>query len=71
MPPKRLTLKEVNKVLKEFGQERLGKGEDYYYFYSGKAHKWPETAVMVNKLNQLTLDQWVEMRRLLASRADS
>ena len=55
-----LTLKQVNKALAPLGEERLYKGEGYYYFADGNAHMWEQCSVYVYTLNQLTLEQWLE-----------
>jgi hypothetical protein len=56
-----LTLKRVNKAIKELGgEEVLVKGDGYYYFWEGTAPDWKSSSVMVCRLNQLTLEQWIE-----------
>lgn len=56
-----LTLKTVNRHLKSLGvREELVKGEGYFYFSGGTAHKWYTTIVYVWRINDLTLEQWVE-----------
>jgi len=54
----------INKAIEaEGGKERLVRGDGYWYFTEGDAEKWPETSVMVHRLNSLTLKQWVEVWR--------
>ena len=59
---KRLTMKTVNKALPE-GYELI-KGEGCFYFSGegeyGKTWEWYAGSVMVYKLNDLSLEQWVE-----------
>lgn len=60
MATKKLTLAAVNKALRERGvAEELVKGDGYFYFWGDKASNWPRTAVYVNQLNQLSLEQWL------------
>lgn len=55
-----LTLKKVNKALEELGaKEILVKGEDYYYFTEGNSYSWDTASVMVMKLNDLSLEEWI------------
>ncbi len=57
----KLTSATVNKELKRLGfQERLVRGNGYFYFFGGNAHMWNEDSVYVQSADQLTLDQWVE-----------
>jgi hypothetical protein len=62
-----LTLKQVNKeIAKQYPNVKLTKGDGYFYIYSDE----PETAlflnglfstsIMVNKINHLTMSQWIE-----------
>jgi len=71
-----LNLKSVNKAIqKEFPDVELVKGDGYFYFWptdaaqSAESFHWLETAdttsVMVNRINDLTLDQWFEELRIL------
>lgn len=54
-----LTLKQVNKAIRELGgEEELVKGEGYYYFINGEADLWE--SVYVCRLNELTLHGWIE-----------
>ena len=60
------TLKQVNKALEALGtNDRLYKGNGYYYFSGGEADGWPSVSVMVYRLNQLSLNSWIqEYKRL-------
>lgn len=56
-----LTLKKVNREFENRGiDERLVKGHGYFYFEGGESEKWYTSSVMVNTLNQLTLDGWIK-----------
>lgn len=58
--PKRLTLAAVNKALAAAGfNERLYKGAGYHYFCDGNSHFWSDTSVMVTRLNDLPLSEWL------------
>lgn len=64
-----LTLKQVNKAIKERGgEEQLYKGEGYYYFIEGEALEW-ET-VPVFGLNHLTLQGWIDEWEARAERLE-
>lgn len=55
-----LTLKKVNQELKNLGAlEILVKGKDYYYFTEGNAYAWEGCSVMVMRLNDLSLQEWI------------
>jgi len=57
----RVTLKAVNAQLKSLGfHAELTKGDGYFYFSFGEAADWLNTAVRVDTLSSLTLEQWVE-----------
>lgn len=56
-----LTLKAVNLALIKSGaSEELVKGKDYFYFSGGDTPEWDGTIVYVPRLNDLTLDEWVD-----------
>ena len=56
-----LTLRQVNKKLKElYGDIELVKGDGYLYFVSEHKDFQDSTMVYVDKLNDLTLDRWLE-----------
>lgn len=62
---KPLQLRQVNAALKREGAaEVLVRGNGYYYFAEGDAHEWPATAIYVNRISQLNLDQWIWEWRL-------
>ena len=64
----KITVATVNAMLKKNGiEERLARGDGYFYFQSGESHKWRTTMVMVNSADCLTLDQWVEGYRDMSS----
>jgi hypothetical protein len=55
----KITAATVNKMLKDQGvNERLVKGDGYYYFHGGRASSWPATMVMVDRVSLLTLEEW-------------
>jgi hypothetical protein len=57
-----VTIATVNKELKRMGvEERLYKGEGYFYFIYGDAPDWVGgSSVPVFRASDLTLDQWIE-----------
>lgn len=62
----RLTLQSINKALQAVGaSEELERGDGYFYFAGGNAHKWPATMVYVCRVNDLTIEQWVSAWRSL------
>lgn len=57
----RLTLKAINKALKEKGYStELVRGNDYFYFTGEEASRFFFSGVYVARLNELTLEQWVQ-----------
>lgn len=57
---KRLTIASINAAIKaKGGNEILYKGNGYFYFWEGDAPDWHSSSVMVYRLNDLTLEQWV------------
>lgn len=57
----RVTRKIVNDALRERGrQESLREGDGYFYFGGGEAVHWLSSSVMVRKISDLTLEQWME-----------
>lgn len=53
---KRLTLKQINKTLKQMGiSERLFKGDGYFYFAEGNAHTWSESSLYWYDLEGITM----------------
>lgn len=56
-----IKLATINKAIAALGgKEILVKGSDYFYFTEGEAFKWERSSVYVFKLNDLTLEQWLE-----------
>lgn len=68
----RLTLKAVNKALAEAGAaETLVQAKDYFYFADGEAERWPETMVVVCRLNDLTLTEWIARWKALKAQYEA
>ena len=66
-----INLNTVNITLKKLGAaETLVKGEGYFYFIDGQAAEWETSSVYVYKVNDLTLDQWIEEYRTLKAEGD-
>lgn len=66
MGRKKLTFRTINDALALAGaSEILVKGNGYFYFAEGEAHCWPATMVFVSRLNDLTVEQWIEEWRSL------
>ncbi len=63
-----LTLKAVNKAMVARGySDELVKGDGYFYFIGEKADQFYSSSVYVYRLNQLTLEQWLDdYARMLA-----
>lgn len=56
-----LTLKTVNKKIASLGiNAELIKGDGYFYFWGKDVELCRSTSVMVNQLNCLSIDQWME-----------
>lgn len=65
-----ITCATVNKYLKAAGHdERLTKGNGYFYFRDGDTGYWPATSVYVCHVNQLSVGDWLAERDSLASNA--
>lgn len=57
----RVTRKMVNDALQARGRdESLREGDGYFYFGGGEAVHWLSSSVMVRKISDLTLEQWME-----------
>lgn len=57
----RVTRKIVSDALRERGRhESLREGDGYFYFGGGEAVHWLSSSVMVRKISDLTLEQWME-----------
>ena len=63
----RVTRKVINDALRERGRdESLRPGDGYFYFGGGEAVNWLSNSVMVKRLSDLTLKQWLgEFDKLL------
>ena len=58
---KRVTRKTVNDALRARGRdESLYDGGGYFYFGGGDAVNWLVSSMMVKKISDLTLEQWME-----------
>lgn len=57
-----ITIKTVNNAIKKLdgGVGTLVKGEGYFYFFPEKNENWDTHSVMVYKINDLTLERWLE-----------
>ena len=56
----RITRKMINDALRARGRdESLYPGDGYFYFGGGDAVHWLSSSVMVKKLSDLTLDEWL------------
>jgi hypothetical protein len=57
----RVTRKVVNDALRALGREEsLREGEGYFYFGGGEAVNWLTSSVMVRRISDLTLEQWLK-----------
>lgn len=57
----RLTIKSVNKAIAARGIDaEIVNGGDYFYFIGDAVDNRDTTSVFVAKLNDLTLDRWLE-----------
>jgi hypothetical protein len=56
-----VTRKMINDALRERGRdESLRPGDGYFYFGGGEAVNWLTNSVRVERVSDLTLDQWLE-----------
>lgn len=61
MTKSRVTRKMVNDALRARGRdESLREGEGYFYFGGGEAVNWLTSSVMVRRISDLTLEQWLK-----------
>ena len=61
-------IRTVNKALKDAGYaEILVRGNGYFYFAEGDAHRWYSSSVAVFRLNAYTPAEWIERRNELAN----
>lgn len=57
----RVTRKMVNDALRARGRdESLREGDGYFYFGGGEAVNWLSSSVMVRRISDLTVEQWLE-----------
>jgi hypothetical protein len=57
-----VTRKIVNDALRARGRdESLREGEGFFYFGGGEAVNWLTSSVMVKKISDLTLQQWLKV----------
>ena len=69
--PNRVTRKIVNDALRARGRdESLREGDGYFYFGGGEAVNWLSSTVMVKRISDLTLDQWLQEFDELRERED-
>ncbi len=55
------TRKMVNDALRARGRdESLREGEGYFYFGGGEAVNWLSSSVMIKRISDLTLEQWLK-----------
>jgi hypothetical protein len=55
------TRKMVNDALRARGRdESLREGDGYFYFGGGEAVNWLSSSVMVKRISDLTLEQWLK-----------
>jgi hypothetical protein len=65
-----VTIKAVNKAVAALGSsDELVKADGYFYFWGYDASNWPSSSVMANRVNDLTLEQWVEEYKSLKAYA--
>jgi hypothetical protein len=56
-----VTREMVNDALRARGRdESLREGEGYFYFGGGEAVNWLSSSVMVKRISDLTLEQWLK-----------
>jgi hypothetical protein len=61
---------EVNRALRQRGiEEKLTRGNGYYYFRDGTAAEWRATSVYIYSAADLTVDQWLQEWSDLSGRA--
>ena len=64
-----VTIKQINKAIKALGgQEELFKGEGYMYFAGGNSSNWEQTSVYVTRVNDFTIEQWIDEYEHLSGR---
>jgi hypothetical protein len=61
------TVTTVNKVLAEMGvQERLVRGDGYFYFFGGNAEGWDRHSVSVYRIDSYSVQGWIRQWAELA-----
>jgi len=69
--PNRVTRKMVNDALRARGRdESLREGNGYFYFGGGEAVNWLSSSVMVKRVSDLTLAEWLAEFDKLLERED-
>jgi hypothetical protein len=59
--PHHVTRKIINDALRERGRdESLRPGNSFFYFGGGEAVNWLTNSVRVQRVSDLTLEQWLE-----------
>jgi hypothetical protein len=59
--PNHVTRKMINDALRERGRdESLRPGDGYFYFGGGEAVYWLTNSVKVQRVSDLTLEQWLK-----------
>lgn len=62
-----VTVAAVNRALRSAGYgEKLRRGRGYYFFSGGQAETWKTSGVYVYRVDQLTVEQWLDARSRLA-----
>jgi hypothetical protein len=57
----RVTRKMINDALRKRGRdESLRAGDGYFYFGGGEAVNWITNSVQVERVSNLTLEEWLE-----------
>jgi len=60
-----INLSTVNRALAQYNVQ-LVRGKGYFYFDGPGTERWAATAVYVNSLNQLSLEQWIDEYKYLS-----
>lgn len=67
-----ITIKQVNAELRRLGwMAEIGKSHDCFYVYGDSVKYAYSTLIPVFRLNQLTLEQWVEEVKIIAMNSTS
>jgi len=63
----KVTVQSVNAALRKLGHpEKLRRGNCYYYFEGGNSGGWYSSSVFVNRVDALSIEQWIDQRNHLA-----